>query len=127
MIAKKMIFIASIFVIITVSSSCSNSDNIRTLEAVTSTDEAKAVLFIDEKQPGIERRYYDALINFQHTSDTKTDITIIREQEDKFEPYEVEEFPSLMLVDEDDSVTVVSGETSTERLISILQDNFNER
>ncbi|AXF55519.1 hypothetical protein [Salicibibacter kimchii] len=127
MIAKKTIAIAIIFAIITISTSCSDSGEIKKLEAVPSTEEPQAVLFIDENHPAIERRYYDALIHFQHTSDIKTDVTIIREQEDKFDTYEVEELPSLMLMNEDESVTVISGEASTERLIKILQDNFNER
>ncbi|QDI90648.1 hypothetical protein EPH95_05200 [Salicibibacter halophilus] len=124
---KKTGLIASIFAIIIISSSCSNSDEIKTLEAVTTPEGPKALLFIDENKRDIERPYYDALIDFQNRSDTETDVTIIREQEAEFDQYEVEEFPTLMLVHEDQSVTVVSGEQTAEQLVTILQDNFNQR
>lgn len=124
---KKTGLIASIFAVIIILSSCSNSDEIKTLEAVTTPEGPQALLFIDENKRDIERPYYDALIDFQNRSDTETDVTIIREQEADFDQYEVEEFPTLMLVHEDQSVTVVSGEQTAEQLVTILQDNFNQR
>ncbi|QQK76783.1 hypothetical protein HUG15_15250 [Salicibibacter cibarius] len=127
MTAKKTVFIAIIFAIITISSSCNNSDDVHTFEAVATTEEPQALLFIDENQPAIERPYYDALIDFQNKSDEKTDVTIIREEEAASNQCEVEEFPTLMLIHDDEFVAVVSGEQSMEQLVTLLQDNFNER
>ncbi|QQK80664.1 hypothetical protein HUG20_12655 [Salicibibacter cibi] len=127
MTASKTVFIATIFAIITIASSCNNSDETHTPDAIATTDEPQALLFIDENQPDIERPYYNALINFQNERDEKTDVTIIREQEVAADQCEVEEFPTLMLIHDDEPIAVVSGQQSMEQLVTLLQDNFNER
>ncbi|SDI65235.1 hypothetical protein [Natribacillus halophilus] len=111
------------FLFVFISASCSNSEDVGGL---SHANEPQALLFTDENTEDIERQYYEALIDFQHENDEQTDVTIVRENEPSVADYDIEEYPTLILIKCDQSDTSISGEHTTEEIKTLLQKHFSE-
>lgn len=89
-------------------------------------DSSVTILFSDEHDIDSEHNYYEALLNFQQEHPDKlTDVNVVSENDkDLVNYYEVESFPTLIVINELEVLLRIEGAQDFRSIYSKLKTNL---
>ncbi|PYZ97830.1 hypothetical protein CR205_04345 [Alteribacter lacisalsi] len=86
-------------------------------------DETVTVLFSDETQAVEEAEYYEAVVDLHRNySDQVLPVKVVHADEDNLvSSYEVNSFPTLLIIEDNRVIKRIEGELSTEQILNELK------
>ncbi|WP_077617672.1 hypothetical protein [Bacillus sinesaloumensis] len=112
-----ILIILSFFIL----SSCSSYDK---QPVLPETDEKQIIFFSDEENLRNESNYYDALLELRNKYPTEIgNMKVVSSDESRlYTKYQVEEYPSLLIVQHDKVLKKIEGNVDKNEIITPLED-----
>ncbi|TMW73032.1 thioredoxin domain-containing protein [Alteribacter natronophilus] len=126
MLRTKMLIFSGVLAVIWLCSGCDSARTSADHSLLGKENETVTVLFSDKMQAREEADYYDAILDLHRTySDEINPVKIIEADEsDLIASYEIERFPTLVIIEDNKVTKKIEGDLSSDQILSELKSGL---